>query len=138
MRVVSFVRHRSHSSRCESCRFRRTFLESWHSDASRRSSPSYWSGGLLCLADFRSKVHGSKNSYRVQSHSYPTLALRFNPSRPQTQTCLITYLIARDTADDFIWPIVESKLSVLNKAGLSKDCFAGAMLEVSSRHIAPS
>ncbi|XP_003741169.2 SWI/SNF-related matrix-associated actin-dependent regulator of chromatin subfamily A-like protein 1 [Galendromus occidentalis] len=47
----------------------------------------------------------------------------------QTQTCLVTYLIARGTADDFIWPIIEGKLSVLNRAGLSKDSFTGAMHE---------
>ena len=49
----------------------------------------------------------------------------------QTQTCLITYLIAKDTADDFIWPIIENKLSVLNQAGLSKDSFTAAMHAVS-------
>ena len=33
------------------------------------------------------------------------------------------YLVARDTADDVMWPIIQKKLSVLNSAGLSKDNF---------------
>ena len=35
----------------------------------------------------------------------------------------VQYLVARETADDVIWPMIQSKLSVLNKAGLSKDNF---------------
>ena len=31
--------------------------------------------------------------------------------------------MARETADDVMWPMIQSKLSVLNKAGLSKDNF---------------
>jgi len=35
----------------------------------------------------------------------------------------IQYLLAKGTADDHIWPLIQTKLSVLNKAGLSKDNF---------------
>ena len=35
----------------------------------------------------------------------------------------VMYLVARDTADDVMWPIIQKKLSVLNSAGLSKDNF---------------
>ncbi|XP_038077029.1 SWI/SNF-related matrix-associated actin-dependent regulator of chromatin subfamily A-like protein 1 [Patiria miniata] len=38
----------------------------------------------------------------------------------------IRYLIAKGTADDYIWPLVQKKLSVLGKAGLSKDDFSEA------------
>jgi len=31
--------------------------------------------------------------------------------------------LAKGTADDHIWPLIQSKLIVLNKAGLSKDNF---------------
>lgn len=31
------------------------------------------------------------------------------------------YLLAKRTADDQLWPLVQSKLNVLNQAGLSKD-----------------
>ena len=41
----------------------------------------------------------------------------------QTDTVTIQYLVARDTADDVIWPLIQNKLNVLNKAGLSKDNF---------------
>ena len=36
------------------------------------------------------------------------------------------YLVAQGTADDHIWPLVQSKLDVLNRAGLSKDDFTDA------------
>ena len=35
--------------------------------------------------------------------------------------------MARGTADDHIWPLVQSKLDVLNRAGLSKDDFTEAV-----------
>merc|ERR1712059_90088 len=41
----------------------------------------------------------------------------------QTDSVVIQYLVARGTADDFIWPMIQGKLDVLNKAGLSKDNF---------------
>lgn len=36
---------------------------------------------------------------------------------------LIEYLIAKGTADDHLWNIVQSKLNTLNKVGLSEDNF---------------
>ena len=41
----------------------------------------------------------------------------------QTDSVSVQYLVARETADDVLWPMIQSKLSVLNKAGLSKDNF---------------
>ena len=41
----------------------------------------------------------------------------------QTDSVTIQYLVARDTADDVLWPMIQGKLNVLNKAGLSKDNF---------------
>lgn len=41
----------------------------------------------------------------------------------QRDSVLVQYLVARGTADDYIWPLIQSKLNVLNKAGLSKDGF---------------
>ncbi|RTG81423.1 SWI/SNF-related matrix-associated actin-dependent regulator of chromatin subfamily A-like protein 1, partial [Schistosoma bovis] len=41
----------------------------------------------------------------------------------QMDSVLIRYLIAEQTADDFIWPLVERKLEVLSKAGLNRETF---------------
>jgi len=41
----------------------------------------------------------------------------------QTDSVVIQYLVARETADDVLWPMIQKKLEVLNKAGLSKDNF---------------
>ena len=41
----------------------------------------------------------------------------------QTEAVRVQYLVARDTADDVMWPIIQKKLYVLNEAGLSKDNF---------------
>ena len=41
----------------------------------------------------------------------------------QTDSVSVQYLVARETADDVMWPMIQSKLTVLNKAGLSKDNF---------------
>lgn len=35
----------------------------------------------------------------------------------------VQYLVAAGTADDHLWPMIQSKLDVLSKAGLSKDNF---------------
>ena len=48
----------------------------------------------------------------------------------QTDSVSIQYLVARDTADDVIWPMIQSKLSVLNKTGLSKDNFEESQSKV--------
>jgi len=41
----------------------------------------------------------------------------------QTDSVIVQYLVAKDTADDVLWPMIQQKLDVLNKAGLSKDNF---------------
>lgn len=44
----------------------------------------------------------------------------------QMDSVLVQYLVAGGTADDVLWPMVQEKLKVLNKAGLSKDNFGEA------------
>lgn len=44
----------------------------------------------------------------------------------QQDSVLIQYLVAKNTADDYLWPLVMTKLDVLNRAGLSKDNFQSA------------
>lgn len=39
----------------------------------------------------------------------------------QNDNVLIQYLVAKDTADDYIWPLIKKKLNVLNAAGLDQD-----------------
>lgn len=39
---------------------------------------------------------------------------------------LVEYLVAKGTIDDRIWKLVQSKLTVLNAVGLSKDSFRSA------------
>jgi len=41
----------------------------------------------------------------------------------QTDSVVVQYLVAKNTADDVLWPLIQKKLNVLNKAGLSKDNF---------------
>jgi len=41
----------------------------------------------------------------------------------QQDSVTVQYLVARGTADDYLWPLVQQKLLVLNQAGLSKDNF---------------
>ncbi|XP_070210703.1 SWI/SNF-related matrix-associated actin-dependent regulator of chromatin subfamily A-like protein 1 [Littorina saxatilis] len=41
----------------------------------------------------------------------------------QQDSVLVYYLVAQNTADDYIWPLVQSKLQVLGKAGLAGDDF---------------
>ena len=41
----------------------------------------------------------------------------------QTDSVTVQYLVAPGTADDELWPLIQKKLDVLNKAGLSKDNF---------------
>lgn len=48
----------------------------------------------------------------------------------QQDSVTIQYLIARNTADDYIWPLIQHKLSVLGKAGLSKDNFGDTDMHV--------
>lgn len=39
----------------------------------------------------------------------------------QNENVMIQYLVAKNTADDYIWPLIKKKLSVLNAAGLDQD-----------------
>merc|ERR1719219_1623912 len=41
----------------------------------------------------------------------------------QTDSVVVQYLVAKGTSDDELWPLIQKKLNVLNKAGLSKDNF---------------
>ncbi|XP_022246250.1 SWI/SNF-related matrix-associated actin-dependent regulator of chromatin subfamily A-like protein 1 isoform X2 [Limulus polyphemus] len=62
----------------------------------------FWNPGILTQAEDRAHRIGQQDSVVVQ------------------------YLVAQGTADDHIWPLVQKKLEILNKAGLSKDNFSDA------------
>lgn len=62
----------------------------------------FWNPGFLVQAEDRAHRIGQKDSVSVQ------------------------YLVAQGTADDYIWPIIQGKLDVLGKAGLTKDDFSNA------------
>ncbi|XP_011876001.1 PREDICTED: SWI/SNF-related matrix-associated actin-dependent regulator of chromatin subfamily A-like protein 1 [Vollenhovia emeryi] len=57
----------------------------------------FWNPGILCQAEDR--VH------RIGQNS----------------NVVIRYLVARDTADDLIWPLINKKMRVLNAVGLNQD-----------------
>ncbi|XP_018400748.1 PREDICTED: SWI/SNF-related matrix-associated actin-dependent regulator of chromatin subfamily A-like protein 1 [Cyphomyrmex costatus] len=57
----------------------------------------FWNPGILCQAEDR--VH------RIG----------------QNDTVTIQYLIAENTADDYIWPLIKKKMNVLNSVGLDQD-----------------
>jgi len=55
----------------------------------------------------------------------------------QLNQVTICYLLAKGTVDDIIWPMINSKLDVLNEMGLSNDIFKDTTVVVSiylSRH----
>lgn len=55
------------------------------------------------------------------------------------QNCVvIQYLVAKGTADDYIWPLVCNKLDTLGKAGLSKDSFYDVDLKISADQKQPT
>ncbi|XP_065896709.1 SWI/SNF-related matrix-associated actin-dependent regulator of chromatin subfamily A-like protein 1 isoform X2 [Dysidea avara] len=62
----------------------------------------FWNPGILVQAEDRAYRIGQKNSVNIQ------------------------YLVARGTADDFIWPMIQRKLSILSQAGLAGEDFSGA------------
>ncbi|KAF0311821.1 SWI/SNF-related matrix-associated actin-dependent regulator of chromatin subfamily A-like protein 1 [Amphibalanus amphitrite] len=62
----------------------------------------FWNPGVLTQAEDRAHRIGQQDSVQIR------------------------YLVARGTADDHIWPLVQRKLDVLNRAGLSKDDFTEA------------
>ena len=39
----------------------------------------------------------------------------------QEDCVIVQYLVAKGTADDHLWPMIQDKLGVLKKAGLSKE-----------------
>jgi len=59
----------------------------------------YWNPGILTQAEDRAHRIGQTDSVTVQ------------------------YLVAKGTADDQLWPMIQKKLDVLNQAGLTKDNF---------------
>lgn len=59
----------------------------------------FWNPGILVQAEDRVYRIGQKDSVMIQ------------------------YLYAKGTADDKIWPLVNEKLNVLSKAGLTKVWF---------------
>ncbi|ODN00238.1 SWI/SNF-related matrix-associated actin-dependent regulator of chromatin subfamily A-like protein 1 [Orchesella cincta] len=60
----------------------------------------YWNPGILTQAEDRAHRIG------------------------QMDSVLVEYLLAGGTADDYLWKMVQDKLNVLNRAGLSKDNFS--------------
>ncbi|CAH0392874.1 unnamed protein product [Bemisia tabaci] len=77
----------------------------------------FWNPGILCQAEDRAHRIGQESSVVVQ------------------------YLIAKGTADDYLWPLVEKKLNILNQAGLSKDTFSTAdttAVNASSANLQPT
>uniref|UniRef100_A0A8C8S1K4 SWI/SNF-related matrix-associated actin-dependent regulator of chromatin subfamily A-like protein 1 n=1 Tax=Pelusios castaneus TaxID=367368 RepID=A0A8C8S1K4_9SAUR len=42
----------------------------------------------------------------------------------QTSSVNVHYLVAKGTADDFLWPMIQKKIKVLGEAGLSEDNFS--------------
>uniref|UniRef100_A0A1B6C6H6 SWI/SNF-related matrix-associated actin-dependent regulator of chromatin subfamily A-like protein 1 n=1 Tax=Clastoptera arizonana TaxID=38151 RepID=A0A1B6C6H6_9HEMI len=47
----------------------------------------------------------------------------------QRDCVFVHYLMAKGTADDHLWPLIQKKLEVLHKAGLSKDNFKDSSTE---------
>lgn len=68
----------------------------------------FWNPGILTQAEDRVHRIGQQNSVVIQ------------------------YLVAKGTADDYIWPLVCNKLDTLGKAGLSKDSFYDVDLKISA------
>ncbi|XP_076654181.1 SWI/SNF-related matrix-associated actin-dependent regulator of chromatin subfamily A-like protein 1 [Halictus rubicundus] len=57
----------------------------------------FWNPGVLCQAEDR--VH------RIG----------------QNENVMIQYLVAKQTADDYLWPLIQRKMNVLNEVGLDQD-----------------
>ena len=57
----------------------------------------FWNPGVLCQAEDR--VH------RIG----------------QNDNVVIQYLVAKNTADDYLWPLIQKKMNVLNEVGLDQD-----------------
>lgn len=39
----------------------------------------------------------------------------------QNENVVIQYLVAKHTADDYLWPLIQRKMNVLNEVGLDQD-----------------
>lgn len=39
----------------------------------------------------------------------------------QDENVIIRYLVAKKTADDYLWPLIQRKMNVLNEVGLDQD-----------------
>ncbi|KAG7196652.1 hypothetical protein KM043_015990 [Ampulex compressa] len=57
----------------------------------------FWNPGILCQAEDR--------VYRIGQHN----------------SVIIQYLVAKQTVDDYLWPLIQRKMNVLNEAGLDQD-----------------
>ncbi|GFT34152.1 hypothetical protein NPIL_549081 [Nephila pilipes] len=73
----------------------------------------FWNPGILTQAEDRAHRIGQEDNVVVQ------------------------YLVAKGTADDEMWPLVQRKLDILNKAGLSKDNFKSADTVIQEERIQP-
>ncbi|XP_017752379.1 PREDICTED: SWI/SNF-related matrix-associated actin-dependent regulator of chromatin subfamily A-like protein 1 [Eufriesea mexicana] len=57
----------------------------------------FWNPGILCQAEDRVHRIGQDNNVTIQ------------------------YLVAKQTADDYLWPLIQKKMNVLNEVGLDQD-----------------
>ncbi|KOC67201.1 SWI/SNF-related matrix-associated actin-dependent regulator of chromatin subfamily A-like protein 1 [Habropoda laboriosa] len=57
----------------------------------------FWNPGILCQAEDRAHRIG------------------------QNENVLIQYLVAKQTSDDYLWPLIQKKMNVLNEAGLDQE-----------------
>lgn len=57
----------------------------------------FWNPGILCQAEDRVHRIGQDNSVIIQ------------------------YLVAKQTADDYLWPLIQKKMNVLNEVGLDQN-----------------
>uniref|UniRef100_A0A2H1WDI0 SFRICE_002532 n=1 Tax=Spodoptera frugiperda TaxID=7108 RepID=A0A2H1WDI0_SPOFR len=65
----------------------------------------HWNPGILTQAEARAHRIGQSGAVRVR------------------------YLLAERTADDYMWPMLQNKLNVLNNVGLSRDTFEDSTLK---------
>ena len=91
----------------------------------------FWNPGVLCQV-LTLKPHGKKKlTFGTQAEDRvhrigqtDSVVCQYLVARLVVKIILIScFMIAfsRGTADDSLWPMIQKKLVVLNKAGLSKD-----------------